>query len=83
MVVAVGFGCSGLIHSGGGGWEGFGLWLGVKAEPPEPMAPTESSHAAPLPLATKLPIPVIGKDDHETDWYGAACGVGVFNSLEN
>jgi hypothetical protein len=27
----VGFGCSGLIHSGGGGggggWEGFGLWL--------------------------------------------------------
>uniref|UniRef100_A0A2N9HVG9 HAT C-terminal dimerisation domain-containing protein n=1 Tax=Fagus sylvatica TaxID=28930 RepID=A0A2N9HVG9_FAGSY len=83
----VSFGCSGLIHSGGGGggggWEGFGLWLGVKAEPPEPMAPTESSHAAPLPLATELPIPVIGKDDHETDWYGAACGVGVFNSLEN
>ena len=27
----MGFGCSGLIHSGGGGgrdgWEGFGLWL--------------------------------------------------------
>jgi hypothetical protein len=27
----VGFGCFGLIHSGGGGggggWEGFGLWL--------------------------------------------------------
>ncbi len=31
MVIAVGFGCSGLIHGGGGGggggWEGFGLWL--------------------------------------------------------
>jgi hypothetical protein len=29
VVVAVGFGCSGLIHGGGGGggggWEGFGL----------------------------------------------------------
>ena len=27
----MGFGCSGLIHGGGGGgdsgWEGFGLWL--------------------------------------------------------
>jgi hypothetical protein len=31
----------------------------------------------------QLPVHVIGKEDHETDWYGAACGVGVLNPPEN
>ncbi len=30
-----------------------------------------------------MPVPLIGKEDHETDWYGAACGVGLLNPPEN
>jgi hypothetical protein len=57
--------------------------VGVKAEPLEPMAPTEPSRAAPTEPIIELPVPVIDKEEEETDWYGAACGVGVFNPSEN
>uniref|UniRef100_A0A2N9IQB5 BED-type domain-containing protein n=1 Tax=Fagus sylvatica TaxID=28930 RepID=A0A2N9IQB5_FAGSY len=47
------------------------------------MAPMEPSRAAPLPPSTVAAGPVIGKEDDETEGYGAACSVGVLNPLKN
>jgi hypothetical protein len=54
--------------------------LGVKEEP---LAPTKPSRVTPFPLSPQLPVPVIGKEDDETEGYGVACDVGVLNPPEN
>ena len=54
--------------------------LGVKEEL---MVPMEPSRIAPLPPSTAAAGPVIGKEDDETEGYGAACSVGVLNPPKN
>ena len=43
----------------------------------------EPSRVAPLPPSTAAAGPVIGKEDDETEGYGAACSVGVLNPPKN